>query len=67
MRREIVDVLRDPFTGERLELRVTEEEDGEIITGFLDKYPIVDGVPYLFDLTAISGEQLQTIESFSSK
>ena len=69
MRREIVDVLRDPYAGYKLELtEVTEEKNGEIITGILgEDYPVVDGVPYLFDTTAICGKQLQTIESFSSK
>jgi len=67
MRREIVDVLRDPITGDRLELRVTEEDDGEIISGYLDDYPIMCGVPYLFNEDAVGIEQWHTVNSFSSK
>ena len=71
MRREIVDKLRDPITTERFFLKVIEEKDGEIISGWLGssrgEYPIVQGVPCLFDAASLGEEQWQTIDSFSSK
>jgi len=69
MRREIVDVLRDQVWGKPLVLDVTEENGDEIISGTLNSpdfsYPIVRGVPYLYE--DIGPSQRQTIDSFSSK
>ena len=67
MKEEIVSVFRDPATGSKLTLNVTEEVDGEIVSGTLDEYSIVRGVPYLYDTDAVDEEQRQTVDSFSFK
>ena len=53
MDRELLKILVCPVTKEPLELVVDEEEDGEILRGYLYsksidfKYPIEDGIPNL--------------------
>ena len=53
MHRDLLDILVCPVTKEPLELVVDEEEDGEILRGYLYsksidfKYPIEDGIPNL--------------------
>lgn len=53
MRRDLLDILVCPVSKQPLELTVEEEQDGEIIRGYLYsravdfKYPIEDGIPNL--------------------
>ncbi len=67
MRREIVGVLKDLDTGRIPILQVDEEVDGEIVTGKLGIYPILLGVPHLYDMGKMSIDQRHTIDSFSAK
>jgi uncharacterized protein YbaR (Trm112 family) len=53
MKRELMEVLACPLCKGELELEVTEEKDGEIVTGSLtcavcqQSYPISEGIPNL--------------------
>lgn len=67
VKKDIVSVLRDPVTGSKLILNVTEECDGEVIDGTLGDHPIIRGIPYLYDSTGMNRAQKQTVDSFSSK
>lgn len=53
MRRELVEILACPVCKSPLELTVEEEDEREVITGFLycghcdERYPIEDAIPNL--------------------
>jgi len=53
MKRELMDILACPVCKQPLELTITEEKDGEVITGSLlcqkcnHTYPITDSIPNL--------------------
>jgi len=53
MKKELMDILACPVCKEPLELNVTEEKEGDIITGSLlcqkcsHTYPITDSIPNL--------------------
>ena len=53
MKKELMDILACPVCKGTLELKTTEEKDGEIITGSLHcpkcdvSYPIMDSIPNL--------------------
>ncbi len=53
MKKKLMDVLVCPVCKGKLELKVTEEKAGEIVTGSLDcakcrvSYPITGGIPNL--------------------
>jgi uncharacterized protein YbaR (Trm112 family) len=53
MKRELMDILACPVCKEKLELRVEEENEKEIVAGSLycqrcdEHYPIVDTIPNL--------------------
>ena len=66
MRREIAHILRNPSTGAQLKLDVIKEDNGEIITGTLGDYPVMRGVPYLYN-SVMNTTQQQTMDSFSAK
>ena len=73
MKRELVSWLRDPVSGEELELVDAEPaEDPEVRSGTLrsaggTEYPIVDGVPVLVRADAFADGQQETVDSFSWK
>ncbi len=53
MRRELIDILACPVCKGNMELSVSEENDREVISGYLhcircnEDYPIVDTIPNL--------------------
>jgi uncharacterized protein YbaR (Trm112 family) len=53
MRRELIDILACPVCKGNLELRVNEENEREVVSGYLhctschEDYPIVDTIPDL--------------------
>ena len=53
MKRKLLDILACPVCHGELELTVTEEKDGEVVTGYLYcpkgnvRYPIADTIPNL--------------------
>jgi uncharacterized protein YbaR (Trm112 family) len=53
MKKELMDILACPVCKGSLKLEVTEEKDGEVVTGSLFckkcnyKYPITDSIPNL--------------------
>ena len=53
MKKELMDILACPVCKGLLELKVTEEKEGEVITGSLfckkckQDYPITDSIPNL--------------------
>ncbi|HCF99310.1 MAG TPA: class I SAM-dependent methyltransferase [Chloroflexi bacterium] len=70
MRRDLADLLADPFDLSRLEVHADKEENGEILEGALRSnsggaYPITNGIPRFF--TTRDAGQLQTMEAFAYK
>ncbi len=53
MKKELIEILACPLCKRNLGLEITEETDGEILTGYLtcapcqQRYPISDGIPNL--------------------
>ena len=53
MKRELMDIIACPVCKGELELNVEEENEQEVVTGFLycrkcdERYPIVDAIPNL--------------------
>jgi SAM-dependent methyltransferase len=73
MLRSLVELLRDPISGEALTLASSEPregpevEKGELVAASGAKYPITEGVPSLVRADQFSEGQKETVESFSYK
>src|SRR5688572_21975275 len=69
MKKELLGLLADPVSGQRLELQVDHAEGGEIVRGTLHsgprRYAIINGIPR-FVLTDDHGQQ-NTAASFAFK
>ncbi|MHC1626485.1 MAG: methytransferase partner Trm112 [Methanoculleaceae archaeon] len=63
MKKSLMEILCCPVCKGELELRVVEEDDGDIVTGSLRcsacgvDYPITDGIPDLLPGTGRDGEE----------
>jgi len=69
VRKELLEILADPVSGEPLTVEAEDERDGEVVSGALvagdRRYTVLDGVPR-FVLTEDSGQR-QTESSFGYK
>ncbi len=72
MKRTLVDLLRDPVSGENLTLSEVVLEGEEIVSGKLTStsgtvYPVVGGVPAMVRADQFAEGQKETVDSFSWK
>lgn len=75
MRKEL-NIFTDPKTGSALNLKIAEEKDGHVVSGWLynknKKYPIIRGIPRFVDKSFYSdillySNEIQTAKSFDRK
>jgi SAM-dependent methyltransferase/uncharacterized protein YbaR (Trm112 family) len=72
MKRQLAEWMVCPVAGEKLELRVEQESDGEIIAGELISasgrcYPITRGLPRMLPSDLVDDGQTATQQAFSAK